>query len=149
MRLTFNHIRLCISQQMKPLVACLIQDQLHLFRYMSNQLQTQTSINQSILFLKNTKDESSYHILSSTLINLTNQILQAYQVAFYDYSNEKSTKMLEVWLVKDGYRYLLVYGSEPGRFDTYLHSAQKMIDSLGDKQYFRPAPTTNESINAD
>jgi hypothetical protein len=95
------------------------------------------------------KDESSYHILSSTLINLTNQILQAYQVAFYDYSNEKSTKMLEVWLVKDGYRYLLVYGSEPGRFDTYLHFAQKMIDSLGDKQYFRPAPTTNESINAD
>jgi hypothetical protein len=108
------------------------------------------SINQSIhSFFENTKDESSYHILSSTLINLTNQILQAYQVAFYDYSNEKSTKMLEVWLVKDGYRYLLVYGSEPGRFDTYLHFAQKMIDSLGDKQYFRPAPTTNESINAD
>jgi hypothetical protein len=99
--------------------------------------------------LNQSKDESSYHILSSTLINLTNQILQAYQVAFYDYSNEKSTKMLEVWLVKDGYRYLLVYGSEPGRFDTYLHFAQKMIDSLGDKQYFRPAPTTNESINAD
>jgi hypothetical protein len=111
---------------------------------------TDPNLNQSIRsFFENTKDESSYHILSSTLINLTNQILQAYQVAFYDYSNEKSTKMLEVWLVKDGYRYLLVYGSEPGRFDTYLHFAQKMIDSLGDKQYFRPAPTTNESINAD
>jgi predicted RND superfamily exporter protein len=111
---------------------------------------TDPNLNQSIhSFFENTKDESSYHILSSTLINLTNQILQAYQVAFYDYSNEKSTKMLEVWLVKDGYRYLLVYGSEPGRFDTYLHFAQKKIDSLGDKQYFRPAPTTNESINAD
>jgi predicted RND superfamily exporter protein len=111
---------------------------------------TDPNLNQSIhSFFENTKDESSYHILSSTLINLTNQILQAYQVAFYDYSNEKSTKMLEVWLVKDGYRYLLVYGSEPGRFDTYLHFAQKMIDSLGDKQYFRPAPTTNESINGD
>jgi hypothetical protein len=148
MRLTFNHIRLCISQQMKPLVACLIQDQLHISIYVEPT--TDPNLNQSIRsFFENTKDESSYHILSSTLINLTNQILQAYQVAFYDYSNEKSTKMLEVWLVKEGYRYLLVYGSEPGRFDTYLHFAQKMIDSLGDKQYFRPAPTTNESINAD
>jgi hypothetical protein len=92
---------------------------------------TDTNLNQSThSFFENTKDENSYRILSSTMINLTSQNLQAYRVAFYDYSNEKSNKMLKVWLVKDGYRYLLVYGPEPGRFDTFLPFAQQMIDSF-------------------
>jgi hypothetical protein len=89
-------------------------------------------------------DPSKYRIINSTLVDLTSKNDTAYQVIYYDYNNERSTKVMETWLIKDSYQYRLFYGSDPGRYDFYLPAAKRMVDTLeitNATNYFSYLPT--------
>jgi hypothetical protein len=113
-------------------------------------------VNQSIQTFKDKVEGNpqNYRIIGSSNTTLTNKDLPAYEVIFYDYSqHENSIKVLETWTIKDGYKDLIIYWAEPGRFDHYLPTAQRMIDSFqitkSNNLTLQQEQTTNQSTPTD
>lgn len=56
--------------------------------------------------------------------------LPAYEVVYYAYTNDRTSKEFDVWTLYGNDSYSLLYNAEPGYFNQYLPLAKRMIDSF-------------------
>jgi eukaryotic-like serine/threonine-protein kinase len=65
-----------------------------------------------------------------TIIKSTNTTLADHPGTSVKYSNNVGLQALEVWTIKDGKAYIIVYIAGKGKYNHYLSSIQTMIDSF-------------------
>ena len=68
------------------------------------------------------------NILSSTDATLDNN--QAHKLVLTYSINQQNLKSLQIWTLKDNKSYVLTYVAEVGEYDTFLETAQEMINSF-------------------
>ena len=67
---------------------------------------------------------------SLTSIKSDNTTLANYPGTNVTYGNNKGLQALEVWTIKDGKAYVIIYLAEKGKYNQYLSPIETMIDSF-------------------
>jgi hypothetical protein len=68
---------------------------------------------------------------------------QAQNILMYEYTSERSSKVMRTIAILNDTAYMIKYSAEPGLFDDYLPAAQEMINSF--KPAIQPASNTQQT----
>ena len=71
---------------------------------------------------------SDYKIIESS--NTTFAGMPAQKIIMYEYGDDSNSKVQRTIGIHNGHAYMIKYLAEPGQFDSYLPTAQAMIDSF-------------------
>ena len=88
-----------------------------------------TNINESALhFISSFKGDNQSRLVDYNYTMLSD--IPAYEGVYYDYRNNETRKVLNIWAYSGNDSFSLLYHTEPGYFKQYLPDAKKMIDSF-------------------
>lgn len=67
---------------------------------------------------------------TTSLPTLAENTPPAYKMIVFTFGEDQLTKMMQIITIKDGKVYLIIYDAKPERFDAYLPTIQRMVDSF-------------------